>query len=87
MQSVQLHGAPPWKGRQNQTMTMVPMDFWRNSDLFEKKEHFSSSKTYRVRTFLHKSLKFYIERHRRLTAPMLERHAILKTLEFVFILW
>ena len=61
VQSVQLHGAPPWKGRQNQTMTMVPMDFWRNSDLFEKKEHFSSSKTDKVRTFLDKSLKFSIE--------------------------
>ena len=31
-------------------LVMLPMDFWRNSDLFEKKEHFSSSKTDKVRT-------------------------------------
>ena len=38
----------------------LPIDFWRNSDLFEKKEHFSSSKTAKVRAFLHKSIKFLI---------------------------
>ena len=31
-------------------LVMLPFDFWRNSDLFEKKEHFSSSKTDKVRT-------------------------------------
>ena len=31
-------------------LVMLPIDFWRNSDLFEKKEHFSSSKTDKVRT-------------------------------------
>ena len=40
---------------------MAPINFWRNSDLFKKKEHFSSSKTDEVRAFLDKSLKFSIE--------------------------
>ena len=31
-------------------LVMLPFDFWRNSDLFEKKEHFFSSKTDKVRT-------------------------------------
>ena len=34
------------------TLIMVPINFWRNSDLFKKKEHFSSSKIDRVRVFL-----------------------------------
>ena len=42
-------------------LMMVPINFWWNSDLFKKKEHFSSSKTDKVRTFLDKSLKFSIE--------------------------
>ena len=33
------------------TLIMVPINFWRNSDPFKKKEHFSSSKNDRVRAF------------------------------------
>ena len=32
-------------------LIMVPINFWRNSDPFKKKEHFSSSKIERVRAF------------------------------------
>ena len=42
-------------------LIMVPIDFWRNSDLFEKKRHFPSSKTVKVRALLRKSIKFFIE--------------------------
>ena len=38
----------------------VPINFWRNSDPFKKKEHFSSSKIDRVRAFFCKSLKFWL---------------------------
>ena len=40
------------------TLKMVPINFWRNSDPFKKKEHFSSSKIDRVRAFLIKPSKF-----------------------------
>ena len=40
---------------------MVPINFWRNSDLFKKKERFSSSKIDKVRAFQRKSLKFFKE--------------------------
>ena len=33
------------------TLIMVPINFWRNSDPFKKKEHFSSSKIDQVRAF------------------------------------
>ena len=33
------------------TLIMVPINFWQNSDPFKKKEHFSSSKTNRVKAF------------------------------------
>ena len=36
----------------NSTLIMVPINFWRNSDPFKKKKHFSSSKIDRVRAFL-----------------------------------
>ena len=36
-----------WRCRTS-TLIMVPINFWRNSDPFKKKEHFSSSKTDRV---------------------------------------
>ena len=42
-------------------LMMVPINFWWNSDLFKKKEHFSSSITEEVRAFLDKSIKFSIE--------------------------
>ena len=38
-------------------LIMVPINFWRNSDPFKKKEHFSSSKTDRIRLVLRKSMK------------------------------
>ena len=34
------------------TLITVPINFWRNSDLFKKKEPFSSSKIDQVRAFL-----------------------------------
>jgi len=40
---------------------MVPINFWRNSDLFKKKERFSSSKIDKVRAFQRKSLKLFKE--------------------------
>ena len=49
------------QGCRTNPLTMVLMDFLRNSDLFEKKEHFSSSLTDNVRAFLHKSLNFWLE--------------------------
>ena len=45
----------------NSTLIMVPINFWRNSDLFKKKEHFSSSKIDKVRAFQRKSLKIFKE--------------------------
>ena len=43
------------------TLIMVPINFWRNSDLFKKKKRFSSSKIDKVRAFQRKSLKFFKE--------------------------
>ena len=40
------------------TLIMVPINFWRDSDPFKKKEHFSSSKIDRVRAFLINLSKF-----------------------------
>ena len=49
-------------------LIIVPIEFWRNSDLFKKKEHFSSSKIDKMRTFrkkiseiVRKSLKSYVK--------------------------
>ena len=45
----------------NSTLIMVPINFWRNSDLFKKKEHLSSSKIDNFRAFQRKSLKIFKE--------------------------
>ena len=42
------------------TLIMVPINFWRNSDLFKKKRN-SSSKIDKVRAFQRKSFKFFKE--------------------------
>ena len=39
-------------------LALVPINFWRNSDPFEKKEHLSSSKNDRFRAFLVNLLDF-----------------------------
>ena len=49
------------RGCRISTLIMVPINFWRNSDLFKKKEHFSSSKIDKVRAFQRKSLKIFKE--------------------------
>ena len=48
---------------QTSTLIMVPINFWRNSDPFKRKQHFSSSKIDRVfdkslKNFHSKSLKY-----------------------------
>ena len=49
------------RGCRISTLIMVPINFWRNSDLFKKKEHFSSSKIDNFRAFQRKSLKIFKE--------------------------
>ena len=46
-----------WRCRTS-TLIMIPIDIWRNSDLFKNKERFSSSKIDQVRAFQRKYLKF-----------------------------
>ena len=47
------------RGCRISTLIMVPINFWRNSDLFKKKERFSSLKIDKVRSSQRKSLKFF----------------------------
>ena len=41
------------------SLMTAPIFFWRNSDLFKKKEHFSSSKIDKIRAFLEISQNFH----------------------------
>ena len=50
-----------WQNAAIRVLMTAPIFFWRNSDLFKKKEHFSSSKIDKIKVIQKKSTKFYKE--------------------------
>ena len=57
------------------TLIMVPINFWQNSDLFKKKEHFFSSKIDKVRAFQRNSFRENLSN---------TKHKSLKRLELLY---